>query len=157
MSSRFTNPKANRARLVPAYLALAGLAALISAVDQAGAAGRHGAREVESVATRTTGEPIMAIVSLHSQLVTVYDAKGWILRAPVSRRPPESSASSRNRRNTIRTCMMMPTCPTCSASPGPASHSMAALCQDIQRPMAVFGCPSTLPRNCSMRPSWDCG
>ena len=84
MSSRFTNPKANRARLVPAYLALAGLAALISAVDQAGAAGRHGAREVESVATRIAGEPIMAIVSLHSQLVTVYDAKGWILRAPVS-------------------------------------------------------------------------
>ena len=36
------------------------------------------------MATRTAGEPIMAIVSLHSQMVTVYDAKGWILRAPVS-------------------------------------------------------------------------
>ena len=43
----------------------------------------------------------MAIVSLRSQRITVYDAKGWILRAPVSsgrrdaRRPPGSSASSR--------------------------------------------------------------
>ena len=26
----------------------------------------------------------MAIVSLRSQRITVYDAKGWILRAPVS-------------------------------------------------------------------------
>jgi hypothetical protein len=84
MSSRFTHPKAKRARLVPAYLAVAGFAALISAVDLAGAAGRHGVREVESVAARAAGEPIMAIVSLHSQMVTVYDAKGWILRAPVS-------------------------------------------------------------------------
>jgi len=84
MRSRFTNPKAKRARLVPAYLALVGWAALISAVDHAAAAGRHSAREVESVAARIAGEPIMAIVSLHSQVVTVYDAKGWILRAPVS-------------------------------------------------------------------------
>jgi hypothetical protein len=78
------NRKAKRARPAPAYLALAGLATLISAVAPAGAAGRHGAREVESVATRIAGEPIMAIVSLRSQMVTVYDAKGWILRAPVS-------------------------------------------------------------------------
>jgi L,D-transpeptidase catalytic domain len=84
MSSRSTHAKARRARLVPTCLALAGLAALISTVDHAGAAGRHSAREVESVATRIAGEPIMAIVSLHSQMVTVYDAKGWILRAPVS-------------------------------------------------------------------------
>ena len=27
---------------------------------------------------------VMAIVSLRSQRITVYDAKGWILRAPVS-------------------------------------------------------------------------
>src|ERR1700731_2152144 len=30
------------------------------------------------------GEPIMAIVSLARQQVTIYDADGWILRAPVS-------------------------------------------------------------------------
>jgi hypothetical protein len=84
MSSRLLNPKVKRARLAPAYLALAGLAALMAAVDPAGAAGRQSAREVETVATRIAGEPIMAIVSLHSQVVTIYDAKGWIFRAPVS-------------------------------------------------------------------------
>ncbi len=35
-------------------------------------------------APREAGEPIMAIVSIESQKVTFYDAKGWILRAPVS-------------------------------------------------------------------------
>src|SRR5262249_27168918 len=30
------------------------------------------------------GEPIMAIVSIKSQKVTIYDADGWVLRAPVS-------------------------------------------------------------------------
>ncbi len=34
--------------------------------------------------SRTAGEPIMAIVSLHDQRITIYDANGWILRAPVS-------------------------------------------------------------------------
>ena len=84
MSSRLMNPEVKRARLAPAYLALAALVALITAVDPAGAAGRQSAREVETVATRIAGEPIMAIVSLHSQVVTVYDAKGWTFRAPVS-------------------------------------------------------------------------
>ncbi len=35
-------------------------------------------------APRDAGEPIMAIVSIKSQQVTIYDADGWILRAPVS-------------------------------------------------------------------------
>ncbi len=34
--------------------------------------------------SRTTGEPILAVVSLRNQQITVYDANGWILRAPVS-------------------------------------------------------------------------
>src|SRR5262249_8404642 len=38
----------------------------------------------EAVATREAGEPLLAIVSLSNQRVTVYDATGWILRAPVS-------------------------------------------------------------------------
>ena len=41
-------------------------------------------RPIESIQSRSAGEPIMAIVSLRSQRITVYDAKGWILRAPVS-------------------------------------------------------------------------
>src|SRR5262249_34497577 len=39
---------------------------------------------VEAVAPRAAGAPVMAIVSLRSQRVTIYDADGWMLRAPVS-------------------------------------------------------------------------
>jgi lipoprotein-anchoring transpeptidase ErfK/SrfK len=38
----------------------------------------------EAAAPRHAGEPIMAIVSIKSQKVTIYDADGWVLRAPVS-------------------------------------------------------------------------
>src|SRR6202140_2105643 len=38
----------------------------------------------ETTAPRDAGEPIMAIVSIKSQQVTIYDADGWIFRAPVS-------------------------------------------------------------------------
>jgi len=50
------------------------------------AAARSGPRErpIESIQSRSAGEPVMAIVSLRSQRITVFDAKGWILRAPVS-------------------------------------------------------------------------
>src|SRR3984957_16159946 len=42
------------------------------------------ARPTEATAPRDAGEPIMAIVSIKSQQVTIYDADGWIFRAPVS-------------------------------------------------------------------------
>ena len=71
---------AGMARLVP----LTALAALIAAPDPARAASRHAERAVQDVAPREAGAPIMAIVSLKSQGVTIYDADGWILRAPVS-------------------------------------------------------------------------
>src|SRR6478672_6642137 len=67
-----------------ARTAVAILALLIAADDLAAAGSRRNERSIESVATRTAGEPIMAIVSLRSQRITVYDANGWILRAPVS-------------------------------------------------------------------------
>jgi hypothetical protein len=38
----------------------------------------------ETTAPRDAGEPIMAIVSVKGQRVTLYDADGWIFRAPVS-------------------------------------------------------------------------
>ena len=71
------------ARLRRAGLVIASLMALGAAGDHAGATDR-GERAIESVQSRSAGEPIMAIVSLHSQRITVYDANGWILRAPVS-------------------------------------------------------------------------
>jgi len=78
------NPKRKQTRLRPAHLAIAGLAALIAATDHVGATDRRSERSVESIESRIAGEPIMAIVSLHSQRITVYDANGRILRAPVS-------------------------------------------------------------------------
>ena len=64
------------------YLAVASLAVLIGAGADAGA--RSGERSISSVESRSPSEPLMAIVSLREQRITVYDAKGWILRAPVS-------------------------------------------------------------------------
>ena len=75
--------KHQRTRLRPARLAVASLAAVIAAGHAGGASARN-ERAVESVESRSVGEPIMAIVSLRSQRITVYDAGGWILRAPVS-------------------------------------------------------------------------
>jgi hypothetical protein len=82
MTSRRLSPK--RARLLRAYLAIVSLAVLIAAADHADARGGRSERTVESIETRSAGEPIMAIVSLSNQRITVYDANGWILRAPVS-------------------------------------------------------------------------
>jgi hypothetical protein len=42
------------------------------------------AHPTEATAPRDAGDPIMAIVSIKSQHVTIYDADGWIFRAPVS-------------------------------------------------------------------------
>jgi hypothetical protein len=42
------------------------------------------AQALEETAQRQIGEPIMAIVSTKTQQITLYDAEGWILRAPVS-------------------------------------------------------------------------
>jgi hypothetical protein len=84
MRSRFVNPKRKQTRLRSAHLAIAGLAALIAAGDHVGATDRRSERSVESIESRIAGEPIIAIVSLRNQRITVYDANGWILRAPVS-------------------------------------------------------------------------
>jgi len=71
-----------------AIVALAATAALMAppAALSVSAAVRpaHPAQPTEATAPRAAGEPIMAIVSIKSQHVTIYDADGWILRAPVS-------------------------------------------------------------------------
>ena len=84
MTSRCVNPRCRQKRPRLAYLAVAGLAVLIAAGDDAGARSGRAERPIESIQSRSAGEPTMAIVSLRSQRITVYDAKGWILRAPVS-------------------------------------------------------------------------
>ena len=69
-----------------ASLAIAALAALLAGgiVEPAGAGKSPGRKSVEVVQSRPAGPPIMAIVSLSNQRVTIYDANGWIMRAPVS-------------------------------------------------------------------------
>ena len=84
MTSRCVHPKCRQKRLRLAYFAVACLAVLSAAGHDAAARGSRAERPIESVQSRSAGEPIMAIVSLRSQRITVYDAKGWILRAPVS-------------------------------------------------------------------------
>jgi lipoprotein-anchoring transpeptidase ErfK/SrfK len=68
-----------------AIVTLAATAALtaLTVAPPANAAARP-ARSTETVAPRDAGEALMAIVSIKSQHVTIYDADGWILRAPVS-------------------------------------------------------------------------
>src|SRR5262245_9537147 len=82
MMSCFANPTHEQTTMRPARMALAGLALLISSADHAGAMSGLGERSTASIALAT--EPIMAIVSLRSQRITVYDANGGILQAPVS-------------------------------------------------------------------------
>jgi hypothetical protein len=80
----FLNAKREQSSLRPVHLAVAVLAALGAAGSHASATERRGDRAVELVESRAVGEPVLAIVSLQSQRITVYDANGWILRAPVS-------------------------------------------------------------------------
>ena len=67
-------------------LTIVALAAVIAAGGGAGAAPGHQTQQEwsASVDSRSPGEPVMAIVSLQRQQITIYDTKGWILRAPVS-------------------------------------------------------------------------
>ena len=86
MTSYFVSPKYKQTWLRPARLAIASLAVVIIVADHAGAAKGRNERAVafESRISGEPAEPIMAIVSVRNQRITVYDAKGWVLRAPVS-------------------------------------------------------------------------
>ncbi len=70
-----------RRQLGCGVLTLTALAALALATP---ASAKQAKQTAEAVAQRPAGEPIMAIVSIKSQQVTLYDSEGWILRAPVS-------------------------------------------------------------------------
>jgi L,D-transpeptidase catalytic domain len=78
------NSRREQARLRSVHLVIAVLVALIAAGNDASAAGHRDERAIDVMVSRTVGQPVMAIVSLQNQRITVYDAKGWILRAPVS-------------------------------------------------------------------------
>ena len=84
MTSRCVDPKHKQTVLWLAHLVIAGWTALMLAGDHAAARPARMQSSVESIQSRIAGEPIMAIISLRDQRITVYDATGWILRAPVS-------------------------------------------------------------------------
>src|SRR5262245_34564854 len=89
MKTRLTTaPFTSRRWRAPAFVTLAATAALmaLSVAPSADAATKKAPpqRTNESAAPRAAGEPLMAIVSIKSQQVTIYDSDGWILRAPVS-------------------------------------------------------------------------
>ena len=63
---------------------LAGLAGLCLVHEAAFAREGRSTRREEVVQSRPAGVPVMAVVSLRHQRVTIYDADGWIMRAPVS-------------------------------------------------------------------------
>ena len=67
-----------------AIVTLATVAALTALTGDALATQARPAPPAEATAPRAAGEPIMAIVSIKTQQVILYDADGWILRAPVS-------------------------------------------------------------------------
>src|SRR4051812_9737808 len=61
-----------------AALTVATMAALAALTADAAARQARPAPPKEAAAPRDAGEPIMAIVSIKTQQVTVYDADGWI-------------------------------------------------------------------------------
>ncbi len=85
MTSYVVNTRQRQIWLLCARLLLAILSIVMAAGTLASAKNERSAASVES---RAAGEPILAIVSLRSQQITVYDANGWILRAPVSSGQP---------------------------------------------------------------------
>ena len=67
-------------------VAVAGCAALLltgSDVPVRVQTGREGPR-YETVQSRPAGTPLMAIVALRNQRITIYGTDGWIMRAPIS-------------------------------------------------------------------------
>src|ERR1700751_1406259 len=89
MRNRFTtaqSPVAIRRRGVAPSVSVAAALAALSAAPPTYAAANQTRPAAPTVATapREAGKPIMAIVSIKSQHVTIYDSDGWILRAPVS-------------------------------------------------------------------------
>ena len=73
-----------------------------------------------------------------------------------TRRRLASSPSCRRRRSTAPTSTRTARCPSCSASPGPASPCTPARCRGIPPRTAACGCPCRSPASCSTRPSSAC-
>ena len=139
-----------------ASTAVATLALLLATGSFAEAGSIRKGRLIKSITTRTAGAPIMAIVSLRSQRITVYDADGWIMRAPVSsgqvgRETPAGIFSviqkdAEHHSNLYDDAYM----PTCSDLRGQALLCTEACCRDIRPRTGAFVCRMILLRNFSI-------
>ena len=76
----------NTPRRRPIKLAVAGCALLLltGSVGPVRAQTHRGVSRYESAQSRPVGPPLLAIVALRNQHITIYDADGWIMRAPIS-------------------------------------------------------------------------
>jgi hypothetical protein len=145
-----------------AYTAVATLALLVATGTFAEAGNSPKERSIELITKRTAGEPIMAIVSLRSQRITVYDADGWIMRAPVSsgqagRETPAGIFSviqkDAEHHSNLYDDAYMPHMQRLTRS-GIALHG--GLLPDIRPRTGAFVCRTTLLRICSILLSWAC-
>jgi L,D-transpeptidase catalytic domain len=79
----FRNNTPNRSRIM--FAVATGAALLLTGSDgSAWAQKSRKATRYESVQSRPAGTPLVAIVALRNQRITIYDTDGWILRAPIS-------------------------------------------------------------------------
>ena len=69
-----------------ALLGIVGLAQLgqLTGAEAAGTRANRDGRRVDATPSRASGPPLLAVVSLNDQRVTIYDAEGRILQSPVS-------------------------------------------------------------------------
>jgi hypothetical protein len=76
-------PLLNQTCSISLRLAAAALLVITAAQHSLARSDRR-ATSIEILASRTVGEPVMAIVSLRSQSINACDSQGWIARSPVS-------------------------------------------------------------------------
>ena len=82
MKFQLRKPKPNQGGFAHCMrLGFASLAVVLTSSDFTSAASAVKEQVVDS---RPLGEPVMAIISPRDQQITIYDTKGWTMRAPVS-------------------------------------------------------------------------
>jgi len=99
---------------------------------------------------RLVGPPVMAVVAVREQRVTIYDDRGPILSAPVSTgrkdydTPVGSSASCKRKPSTTPIATTMPQCRSCSGLHGPVLRSMRVPYRVPLLPTVAYGSPMVL-------------
>ena len=88
MFDLLANPRSMDKRIISIGIRLLAVFLVVGTAGPASAKNARVATRVEDFPSRPAGTPLLAIVSLRDQRVTIYDAEGKILRAPVSSGQP---------------------------------------------------------------------